>query len=312
MTRNRPRKRPLWTCPRCGERFTTAGSWHSCGKFDLEAHFVGTAPAVRRLFDRFVELAREQGPTTVIPQQSRIALQARMRFAVLMPQKEALRGHLVLAERHDSPRFGKVETYSPRNHLHVFRLADLQELDDEFAAFIAMAHAVGRQEHLEDAGTPAPSRAELRAAPRAKPSTESRAAPSTESRARSRTGSRAAKSARQRVAARCSSDDVRRIALALPDAVEGSHMGHPDFRVRGRIFASLPRDGLTASLKISGADLDALVAADPGTYRAVWGGRWLSVTLSTVRHDALAALIADAHAATRGATSSRSSPPSPR
>jgi hypothetical protein len=40
--------------------------------------------------------------------------------------------------------------------------------------------------------------------------------------------------------------DVRRIVLALPDAVEGSHTGHPDFRVQNRIFATIhhaPRHG---------------------------------------------------------------------
>ena len=34
-------------------------------------------------------------------------------------------------------------------------------------------------------------------------------------------------------------DDFRRIALSLPGAEESSHMGQPDFRVRGRIFATL-------------------------------------------------------------------------
>ena len=31
----------------------------------------------------------------------------------------------------------------------------------------------------------------------------------------------------------------RRLALGLPEATEGAHMGHPDFRVRNKIFASL-------------------------------------------------------------------------
>lgn len=31
----------------------------------------------------------------------------------------------------------------------------------------------------------------------------------------------------------------RRVALALPEAVEGSHFGNADFRVGGRIFATL-------------------------------------------------------------------------
>jgi hypothetical protein len=34
-------------------------------------------------------------------------------------------------------------------------------------------------------------------------------------------------------------EDFRRLALSLPGAQEGSHMGAPDFRVGGRIFATL-------------------------------------------------------------------------
>jgi hypothetical protein len=34
-------------------------------------------------------------------------------------------------------------------------------------------------------------------------------------------------------------DAFRRMALSLPEASEGAHMGHPDFRVRGKIFATL-------------------------------------------------------------------------
>ncbi|MGZ8286365.1 MAG: MmcQ/YjbR family DNA-binding protein [Allosphingosinicella sp.] len=34
-------------------------------------------------------------------------------------------------------------------------------------------------------------------------------------------------------------DDFRRIALSFEGAEQGSHMGHPDFRVGGKIFATL-------------------------------------------------------------------------
>jgi hypothetical protein len=34
-------------------------------------------------------------------------------------------------------------------------------------------------------------------------------------------------------------DEFRAIALSLPDTIESSHMNHPDFRVGGRIFATL-------------------------------------------------------------------------
>jgi len=38
--------------------------------------------------------------------------------------------------------------------------------------------------------------------------------------------------------------DFRRIALSLEGAEEGSHMGQPDFRVGGRIFATLAAEKL--------------------------------------------------------------------
>jgi hypothetical protein len=34
-------------------------------------------------------------------------------------------------------------------------------------------------------------------------------------------------------------EQFRSIALAIPGAVEAAHMGHPDFRIRGKIFATL-------------------------------------------------------------------------
>ena len=36
--------------------------------------------------------------------------------------------------------------------------------------------------------------------------------------------------------------DFRRIVLGMEGAVEGAHMGHPDFRVNNRIFATLHHD----------------------------------------------------------------------
>jgi hypothetical protein len=125
-------KKALWKCPMCGEQFTTRNQWHACGTFDLDALFAGSEPIVRRLFERFLKVAKSSGPVKVIPQKTRIALQVRMRFAALMPQKAALKGHLVLARRSPSARFEKVGTYSPRNHVHVFRLKSEAEFDAEF------------------------------------------------------------------------------------------------------------------------------------------------------------------------------------
>jgi hypothetical protein len=70
-----------------------------------------------------------------------------MSSAALMPRCRWLDGHLVLARRVDSPRFRRIETYSPRNVLHAFRLTAPAEVDAEFAAHLAEAYRVGAQEH---------------------------------------------------------------------------------------------------------------------------------------------------------------------
>jgi len=47
-------------------------------------------------------------------------------------------------------------------------------------------------------------------------------------------------------------DEYRRIALAQPEAVESSHMNHPDFRVRNKIFATIcPGKGNEGALKFT-------------------------------------------------------------
>lgn len=46
-------------------------------------------------------------------------------------------------------------------------------------------------------------------------------------------------------------DQFRRIALKLDGAIENSHMGHPDFRANGRIFATLHPDGETGMVKLT-------------------------------------------------------------
>ena len=142
-------KAALWRCPKCGGRFTTRNQWHSCGSFDMDALFARSEPLVRRLFNRFLEVVKESGAVTIIPQKTRIALLVRMRFAALMPQKSVLKGHLVLAQRCPSARFDKIETYSPRNHVHVFRLRSEDAFDTHFCELIGEAYKVGRREHLD-------------------------------------------------------------------------------------------------------------------------------------------------------------------
>lgn len=139
---------PLWRCPECDRTFASRNQTHACAPLsDLDRHFAGTAPAVRATFDRIVRLVTALGPVEVLPEKTRIALHARMSFAAFMPRVNWLDGHLVLARELPSPRFRRVETFSPRNVLHAFRLDGPDEVDEEFAGWLAEAYEVGQQRH---------------------------------------------------------------------------------------------------------------------------------------------------------------------
>ena len=140
---------PLWRCSDCHRDFANRNQSHACGRHSLARHFEGKPPEIRALFDAVVAAIQSIGPVRVLPEKTRIAFQVRMSFAQVTPRKQWLDGHVVLARRLESPRFRKVETVSPRNHVHAFRLSDLSEIDDEFRAWLTEAYRVGQQRHLK-------------------------------------------------------------------------------------------------------------------------------------------------------------------
>jgi hypothetical protein len=71
-------------------------------------------------------------------------------------------------------------------------------------------------------------------------------------------------------------DEFRSLALSLPEAVEAAHMNHPDFRVRGKIFATLGPDSDRGMVKLTAEQQAVLVRAEPDVFEPVngaWGRR---------------------------------------
>jgi hypothetical protein len=101
---------------------------------------------------------RAIGPFRVLPQKTRIAFRVRMSFAQVTPRRAWLDGHVVLARRLENPRFRRIETFSPRNHLHAFRLVTLGDVDAEFRGWLAEAYLVGEQRHLKAPADPGSAR----------------------------------------------------------------------------------------------------------------------------------------------------------
>jgi hypothetical protein len=84
-----------------------------------------------------------------------------------------------------------------------------------------------------------------------------------------------------------SADDFRRLALALPGAEERAHMGHPDFRVGGKIFATLgsPDDewGMVGLLP---EQQELAMEAEPDAFKPA-AGAWGRGGSTLVRLDAV-------------------------
>lgn len=72
-------------------------------------------------------------------------------------------------------------------------------------------------------------------------------------------------------------EDFREIALSLREAVECSHMNHPDFRIGGKIFATLGYpDKDWAVVKLTPEEQRAFIRADRAIFEPVkgaWGRR---------------------------------------
>lgn len=68
-------------------------------------------------------------------------------------------------------------------------------------------------------------------------------------------------------------DLFRKLALALPEAVESSHMGHPDFRLNDRIFATLSAEAKGMGvLKLTTEQQQAFITEMPEIFQPVHGG----------------------------------------
>lgn len=86
-------------------------------------------------------------------------------------------------------------------------------------------------------------------------------------------------------------DEFRRIALAMEGTIESAHMGHPDFRANGRIFATLHDDHETGMVKLTPDQQKTFLHDYPRAF-APEAGAWgragcTKVRLASVDEDAL-------------------------
>lgn len=74
------------------------------------------------------------------------------------------------------------------------------------------------------------------------------------------------KQGRTRKAAPVTFETVRQLALALPEAEEGTSYGTPAFKVRGKLFVQLHQSGDSIVVKIDPNERALRMGADPATF----------------------------------------------
>ena len=80
-------------------------------------------------------------------------------------------------------------------------------------------------------------------------------------------------------------DEFRRLALKLEGAIEGAHMGHPDFRVNGKIFATLYPDGERGMVQLKPEQQLDCIGADSAAFApasGAWGRNGSTTVLLTL------------------------------
>ncbi|MBV8436261.1 MAG: MmcQ/YjbR family DNA-binding protein [Silvibacterium sp.] len=109
-------------------------------------------------------------------------------------------------------------------------------------------------------------------------------------------------------------EDFRRIALSMPGASESAHMGHPDFRVAGKIFATVcyPNEQW-GMVKLTPEQQHEFTTTCPASFKPVPGG-WgrqgsTSVQLETVNEQQMRAAVLSAW---RAATAKKAAKQAPK
>jgi hypothetical protein len=80
--------------------------------------------------------------------------------------------------------------------------------------------------------------------------------------------------------------DFRRIALGMRDTAESAHMDHPDFRVNGRIFATLNHDETRGMVVLTPDQQETFIRQHPSVFEPE-SGAWGRAGCTRVHFDAL-------------------------
>jgi hypothetical protein len=130
---------------RRGSDGMTADEW------TVQRHAEGVSADALALYERFIALAGQCGPFSYRVTKTSITLKGTRRgFAGVLPRGGGLHGYFDLTRQVSDPRITSCAAYTKRLYVHHFKITALDELDEQFAGWLAEAYAVGQGAHLAD------------------------------------------------------------------------------------------------------------------------------------------------------------------
>jgi hypothetical protein len=104
-------------------------------------------------------------------------------------------------------------------------------------------------------------------------------------------------------------ETLRKFAMSLPAVTEEPHHNYSSFRVRGKIFVTVPPEGTHVHVFVSEQERESALSMYPEfVEKLLWGGRVVGIRVRLVqaKPSALKALVRSAHALKSGASKSAS------
>lgn len=119
-------------------------------EWTVERHLAGRPARIVALYHRFIELAEACGPFTYAVAKTAITLKGSRRgFAGASLGDTWLEGYIDLQRQLQDRRIRRSTPYTKRLFVNRYRVVSLEELDDDFAGWLAEAYRVGQGDHLE-------------------------------------------------------------------------------------------------------------------------------------------------------------------
>lgn len=118
---------------------------HVCERFTVDDHLTAAKPGARKLYHAFVDRMGQCGQFDLEPVRRQIGFRGPRRiFAGVALRDDKLTGYLDLPRHVSSPRFYHVSDYTKRLWVHHFVLDSVDQIDDEFAGWMAESLAIGQ------------------------------------------------------------------------------------------------------------------------------------------------------------------------